>query len=153
MKKFRNYIIVFFFIFISSCGYSPLLNSEKNNFRIGVLNFEGDRQINNFIFSNLKKYQNSKNNLKKYNLKIASSYEKIITNKDENGNPKNYNLQIKLNVIIDIEGGAKLNKSFEKNASLSAKSKKMDEKQLEKKYKKNLSISLSEDIIFFLINQ
>ena len=44
-------------------------------------------------------------------------------------------------------------KTFTRNISLSAQSKKIKERELEKKYKKNLANLIGQDIIFFLINQ
>ena len=76
-----------------------------------------------------------------------------ITNKDESGDPKNYNLQIKANVVVTSSDGQKSNNNFEKNISLSAQDKKIDERELEKKYIKDLSELIGKDIIFFLINQ
>mgnify|MGYP003346785733 CR=1 FL=1 len=56
---------------------------------------------------------------------------KIVTNKDENGNPKNYNLEIKLSVGIVSEGGQIINKIFSRTVSLTAKNKKIEERQIE----------------------
>ena len=64
MKKIKNVLIIFGFILISSCGYTPLLNQEKINFYISDFIFEGDRQVNNYIENNLKNYKISKDNVK-----------------------------------------------------------------------------------------
>ena len=153
MKKIKNVLIIFGFILISSCGYTPLLNQEKINFYISDFIFEGDRQVNNYIENNLKNYKISKDNVKIYKLKISSRYEKILINKDKNGNPKNYNLKIKIDLDIITDSQKSETKSFEGNISLAAQSKKIEEKELEKKYKKDLSKILSEDIIFYLITK
>ena len=149
----KKITIFIFTIFVTSCGYSPLLNLEKINFYIDDLNFSGDRQVNNYILKNLKKYQNSKKNKKSFKINIISSYEKNVINKDNSGNPKNYNINIKTVVKVISSEGDEVNKSFERNTSLSAQDKKIDEKDLEKKYKENLSNLLSEDIVSFLINK
>ena len=44
-----------------------------------------------------------------------------------------------------------VNKIFHRNASLSAKNKKIEEKESEKQLKKDLANLIAEDIIFFLI--
>ena len=149
MKKIKNILLLPLLLFIFSCGYTPLLDSKKINFYIGDLILEGDREINKYIFNSLKKYQTYKDGAKKYDLQILSKYEKIIANKDEAGNPKNYNLKLKINVNYNSIEGVN-NKIFETSASLAAKDKKIKEKEFEKKYKKDLSIRLGEDIIFFL---
>ena len=153
MINFKKNILLFIFIFTTSCGFSPLLNSEKINFYINDLKIDGDREVNKYILYNLKKFKIPKDNSKKYNLMISSSYQKEIINKDNKGNPKNYNLRAKINVsIISKEENIK-NKIFERNISLSAKTKKITEIELERKYKDNLSNLLSKDIVFFLISQ
>ena len=88
IKSFKYKIIIILLLILTGCGYSPLFNSEKINFYINDLSFEGERQINNYISRNLKKYQNFKKSQKKYDIKIISDYEKNIVNKDDSGNPK-----------------------------------------------------------------
>ena len=102
---------------------------------------------------NLKKYQNFKKSQKKYDIKIISDYEKNIVNKDDSGNPKNYNIIVKANVRFVINDKDEVNKVFVRNTSLSANTKKISEKESELRNKKNLSNLISEDIIFFLMNQ
>ena len=153
MINLKKNILLFIFVFVTGCGFSPLLNLEKVNFFINDLKLEGDREINKHIYQNLKKYKIQNDNSKKYNLIISSNYKKEIINKDNKGNPKNYNLQAKIIVNIISNGENLNNKIFEKNISLSAKTKKIAEIELEKKYKENLSNLLSEDIVFFLVNQ
>ena len=84
---------------------------------------------------------------------ISNSYEKVLVNKDNSGNPKNYNLQVKIKVSATSIDGSEINKIFERNISLASKNKKITERQLEKKYKRDLSNLITQDVIFFLINQ
>tara|TARA_B100002052_G_scaffold213958_1_gene195945 strand:- start:318 stop:773 length:456 start_codon:yes stop_codon:yes gene_type:complete len=149
----KKITILTFFIFLTGCGYSPLLNTEKINFYIADLNFSGDKKISNYILNNLKKYQKPNENTKNYNINITSIYEKTIASKDRSGNPTNYNIRIKANITAISHEGSEINKSFERNRSLTVQVKKIDENELEKKYKESLSNLLSEDIVFFLSNQ
>ncbi len=153
MQKLKNIIILFFFIIITNCGYTPLLNSENLKFNISDLTFEGDRKINSYISTNLKKYQNNDDATKNYSIKISSYYKKNVINKDKQGNPKNYNIQIESILGIALDDKNEISKTFTRNISLSAQSKKIKERELEKKYKKNLANLIGQDIIFFLINQ
>tara|TARA_B100001540_G_C15639143_1_gene565771 strand:+ start:278 stop:742 length:465 start_codon:yes stop_codon:yes gene_type:complete len=153
IKKYKNIIVIIFLLLLTSCGYTPILNSEKTNFYINDLNFEGERKINNYISKNLKKYQRIETTTKKYDIKIISYYEKKVVNKDDSGNPKNYNIKVTSNVNFVLNGKDQINKIFERNTSFSAQDKKISEKKLELRNKKNLSNLISEDIIFFLINQ
>tara|TARA_B100000029_G_scaffold432693_1_gene445067 strand:- start:51 stop:515 length:465 start_codon:yes stop_codon:yes gene_type:complete len=151
MKNFKNIIFLFVFILVNSCGYTPLKNSEKINFYINDLNFTGDRIINNYIFGKLKKYQNPRENLNRYNIDVLSTYEKYVVNKNDKGDPKNYKIKIITNIKVTSEGSDVVNKIFRRNASLSAKNKKIEEKESEKQLKKDLANLITEDIIFFLI--
>ena len=148
----KKLTLIVLLITLTTCGYSPLLNSDKTNFYIGDLKFEGDRQINNYILTSLKKYQIFQQNSQRYDIKIISKYDKTIINKDRSGNPKNYNLKAQTEIKI-IKDNIEQVSSFEKNISLSAQNKRIREKVLEKKYKKNLSDLLIKDIIYFLNNQ
>ena len=150
MRKFKIILLSSVIIFMVGCGYTPLLNTQNINFYISEINYEGDRNVNNYIKNNLKKYGKFKENSKKYDLNITSTYNKVVANKDENGNPKNYNLKIKVDVIFNSLNDTS-SKTFEKNISLGIQDKKVKEKELEKKYKRDLSESISKDIVFYFM--
>tara|TARA_A100001234_G_scaffold217720_1_gene225553 strand:- start:763 stop:1221 length:459 start_codon:yes stop_codon:yes gene_type:complete len=152
MKNFKNIYIAVFFVLFTSCGYTPLINSVNNDFNIESIAFKGDRQINNYISRTLKKYQNKKDFEKNYKIEIRSEYQKNITNKDESGNPKNYSVKAMTSIIL-VNGDSEVTQNFERSLTFSALSKKIDENEIEKKYKKNISNLIAEDIIFFLRNQ
>ena len=152
MKNPINIIFLFIFLFITNCGYSPLKNENNTNFYIGDLNIDGNRSINNHILNYLKIYSKPKNNSVKYDLKISTNYKKIVTSKDDKGNPSNYNLNVETNIQIISNDGNIIKKVITKNKSLSSKKRKIAEKEAEKKYIKNMSKLISEDIIFLLMN-
>ena len=152
MIIFKKTMILFLLTVTASCGYVPLNNSEKVSFYINEIEFSGDRKVNNYILNNLKKFQNFKESGKKYDLIVSSEYTKKIANKDNSGNAKNYNISIELKIDLTSSDGNSINKSFRRNVNLEAKSKKIEEKELEDKYKKDLSNLLGQDIIFFLTN-
>ena len=153
MTNFKKITLLFFLFFLTNCGYAPLLNSDNSNFYINNLVFEGDRQVNNNILDNLKKYQHPKENSKSYNINILSKYSKTITNKDDSGNPKNYNIKAKVEIKYFAKEENEKNETFERSINLSAQNKKITEKEMENKYKKDLSNLLSQDIVFLLKNQ
>ena len=153
MINFKKIFLLYFLIILTSCGYTPLLNTVNNDFSINSLTLTGDRQINNFISANLKKYQNKNENSKNYKLDIISEYQKNVTNRDDSGNPKNYSIKTKILVNLFLNNENIKSQTFERSASFSAQDKKIDEKELENKYKKDLSNLLGQDIIFLLRNQ
>ena len=153
MINFRKISLLLSLILITNCGYTPLIDSKNNNFYLSNLILEGDRQINNYIANGLKKFQEKKENAKKYNVEIISKYIKNISNKDDKGNPKSYTIKTVISVKLISEEGNEIQREFERSTTLSAKNKKIEEKELENKYKKDLSKLLNQDIIFLLRNQ
>ena len=153
IKKIKYITIFISLIFLFGCGYSPLLQKEKIQFYIADLELNGDRQINNSISKNIKKYQNYLENKEPYKVYIESDYIRSVVNKDRSGNPKNYKVTIKINLIVINSKGKEVNKSFERFSSFSAQNKRVAEKELENKYKSDLSNLISKDIISFIINQ
>ena len=100
--------------------------------------------------TNLKKYKNPNSKVKSFDLNISSEYYKTVTNRDDNKNPKNYNIKAKIIVKIISNDGIEKNRTFERSMAMSAQTNKVTEKEMEKKYKKDLSDSLSRDIVFLL---
>ena len=152
MKNLKYVFSIVLLTFIIGCGYTPLKTSENINFYIIELNIQGDRQINNIILSKLKKYQKPDENKKKIILNISTNYKKNVVNKDKNGNQKNYKISITNIVKFNLGDGKKLSKNFIRNSSLSAQDKKIDEREAEKIKKLDLAKLLTDDIVFYLIN-
>ena len=154
MKNNLKTIFAFFCIIIlNNCGYAPLLDSKKINFYINDLNVSGDRQLVNLLTNKLEKFKNFNENAKEYNLDISNNYEKVMVNKDSSGNPKNYNVVITTNVNIILKNQTKIEKIFVRKKSFEAQDKKIKEKEMEKKFKKDLAELIGEDIVFFLMSQ
>ena len=153
MKKPINIIFLLIYLFTISCGYSPLKKGDNANFYIGDLKMQGDRSINNHISNYLKIYEKPGENSIRYDLVISTSYKKDITSKDDKGNPSNYNLSVETNIQIILTDGTLVKKVINKNKSLSSKKRKIAEKETEKKYVKNLSKLISEDIVFLLMSR
>ena len=82
-----------------------------------------------------------------------SKYRKDIVNKDSAGNAKNYKITISSNITFTLNGNEQVSKVFERYAAFSSKSKKIDEGELVIETKEKLSKLISEDIVFFIINQ
>ena len=152
MNKTQNIIIIFFFILITNCGYTPMLATNEENFYIKNLILEGDRNINISISNKLKKFKIPKKNSKEYNLNINSFYNKEIGNKDDKGNPKNYNLKLKTEILVQTKDGKEFSKSFNKSISLSVEDSKNKERENEKKFKKSLSNIVAKEILFYISN-
>ena len=152
MKNFKNIILTIILIFIIGCGYVPLKTSKNTNFFIDELVVDGDRQLSNLITNKLKKYKKFDQDKKEIKLKILKKYQKIIANKNSSGDPQNYKLILSINIELISDEKNKVNENFERIEYLTAQSKKLNEIEEEKSKKKDLANLISEDIIFFLIN-
>ena len=150
MKYIKKISFVILLIFLSNCGYTPLLTKQNVDFYIGEISLDGNREVNSIILNHLKKYKIYKKDGSRYDLKIISKHNKKIANKDQKGNAKNYNIEIKIDVFFEENSENITNKTFVRTASIAVENKKINEKNLERKHLKDLSKYLSEDIIFYL---
>ena len=135
IKKYINLLIIF--IFISSCGYTPIYsNSSNNKFKLIITNVEGDTSVNNLIKSQLFKYQkiNSENI---FEVDIISQYNKEILSKSATGAVTNYRITVVSNFNIKNKN---ISKKITITESLDMKKEGnlFEEKNYEKLIKKDL---------------
>ena len=94
MKKLKSVNLILMFLFLISCGYSPLYKDLSNiNFSITLNEINGNRTINNLIKSNLNNY-NVNNAQKNYSIDINTKYIKDIIAKDTTGAATEYKLTV-----------------------------------------------------------
>ena len=145
LKKFINLILIF--IFISSCGYTPIYsNLASNKFSLTIKNTEGDVSVNNLIKNQLFKYQKI-NSEKNYEIDINSEYNKTILTKSTTGAVTNYRLTVKSRFNIKNENVSKkilISESIDmkKEGSL------FEEQNYEKLIKKDLVNLITKKLIF-----
>jgi hypothetical protein len=145
----KKIIIIFIIPFLFyGCGYSALYsNSNDKNINIKVLKSSGDRDINNFLLSDLKKYSGNQGRL--FLVTIDTNYSISDNSKNLEGSISNYQLlavakfQIKssnLDKTITIEEDIivkNLSDNFEK-------------KNYEKSIKRNFSKTIATKLILQL---
>ena len=84
-----------------SCGFTPQFAGFKNlEFDLVIDNVSGDRDFNNVIKSQIKRYDRGRDNVEKIKISYESDYEKIILTKNTKGEATKYNLKVR--VIFDI---------------------------------------------------
>ena len=143
----KNILIIILPIFIlSNCGYAPIYkNLENVNFSIDIIEFSGDRSINNKIKSRLKTYTlNEKEN--KFAISFNSDYRKNIVAKDTTGAATEYKIIIETEFIIlssNEEQQLKLVESFNMQ--------KINDKLEEQDYEESIKNSLTNIIARKLI--
>ena len=94
MKKI-NLII---FLFLISCGYTPINKLIDKNYSISEFEINGNNQVNTIIRKDFIKYKDT-NFEKQFQIKLSSQMIKATNSKNEAGT--NSNLSIK--IIVDLE--------------------------------------------------
>jgi len=144
----KNIIIVCLYFFLTNCGFEPIyLDKNNTTFSIEKIDYTGDRELNNFLKTNLNKYKNKKVNNKIF-IEANSSYEKIILSKNAEGEVANY--QLKAEVIFLIKPTNKKIK-FNKKVIMDIMDDKFDEAKYERSMKQNFAYSISNKLTSELI--
>lgn len=160
MKK-NIILLISLLFFILNCGYTAMYSVDKNsNFKISSIKIEGDREINNYISADLKRYTRL-DHKKDYSIEINTIFEKNSLTKNKQGNTTDFELiaNTTVKVIENIKSNNNINdpSTKEYNFSMTEKSniKKNDDKFEEINYdmitKKNFAKSISDKIVFNLV--
>ena len=97
--KFEKIILVLTFLFVASCGYEIVNNFENNKYQIKNFNLTGNKNINNILSNNIKKFSNSTNVSRYFDLEIDSKKNKQISSKNTSGEAETY----KIKIIIEFK--------------------------------------------------
>ena len=144
----KNIILISLIFFITSCGFTPIyLKNNDVNFSIEEITFTGDRELNNFLKTNLNQYKNNEVNNKIF-IKASSNYKKIILSKDATGEVTNY--QLEAEVIFLIKPLNKEIKITEKKI-MDSMDDKFEEARYERTIKQNFAYSISDKLSSELI--
>jgi hypothetical protein len=136
----NNIIIISLLFLLNNCGFTPIyLNNTDTNFSIEQIDYFGDRELNNFLKTNLKNYQNIKSD-NKFFIEVNSNFNKIILSKDGTGEATNYQLIAEVTFLINPI--SKEIKITEKKI-MESKSDKFEENRYEKIIKQNFASSIS----------
>jgi hypothetical protein len=96
----KNIIILSLIFFLTNCGFTPVYLKNTNvNFSVEQVNYTGDRELNNFLKTNLNKLKNEKNDNKIY-IEANSIYKKIVLSKDGAGEVTDYQLEAEVIFLI-----------------------------------------------------
>ena len=96
----KNISLIFLIFFLTHCGFTPVYQNNTNiNYSIEQVDYTGDRELNNFLKSNLNKYKNEKID-KKIFIEVNSIYKKNILTKDGTGKITSYELEAVIIFLI-----------------------------------------------------
>ena len=144
----KNIIIISLIFFLTNCGFTPIYLKNTNiNFSIEQVNYTGDRELNNFLKTNLNQLSNKKNDNKIY-IEANSIYKKIILSKDGSGEVTNY--QLEAEVIFLIKPLNKKIKIIEKKI-MDSMDDKFEEARYERTIKQNFASSITNKLSSELI--
>ena len=141
MKKI-NLII---FLFLISCGYTPINKLIDKNYSISEFEINGNNQVNTIIRKDFIKYKDT-NFEKQFQIKLSSQIVKATNSKNEAGT--NSNLSIKIIVDLEIlENNSSIkNLNFVELNNYNSLDNKFELKQYEKILIKNLTNKILEKI-------
>ena len=145
MKK--SIILISIIFFLTQCGFTPIHLKNKNlNFSIEKISYTGDRELNNFLKTNLDQYKNEKVNNKIY-IEANSIYKKIILSKDKTGKVTNYQLEAEVIFLIKP-----LNKKINitEKKIMDSKDDKFEETRNERSVKQSFASAISQKILLEL---
>jgi len=101
MIKKNIFCIVLMFLITECADYKPLYSSDKFNFNIEKIDYEGDDiSIAKKIGRNLKNIIRTKDDGRKINIIISCKKNKKIATKDTKGKTTNFEMQIVINTIL-----------------------------------------------------
>ena len=145
----KKFLIIFSLILLTSCEYKPIYSSSnKSNYKIIITELTGDKKLNKFLVENLKR-NSQKNSNEIVNIKIKTSYTKIIIAKDSTGNATDYQANTLATFIIQRNQNSEeinINEKF----NFQQMTDKYEEKSYEENIKKNLATSISQKLIIRL---
>ena len=146
MTRIFTILLVPFFV---SCGFNPIYKNLQNvNFKIILNEMSGDRDINNLIKSNLKKYNKGKD--KEFKIKLNTSLDKKIVAKDKTGKASNYNIKVIANFEVQTKNVIKIF-TIEENFEYERKDNNFDNFEYERSIKENISKNISQRLISQLL--
>jgi outer membrane lipopolysaccharide assembly protein LptE/RlpB len=142
----KNIKLIILILFLSNCGYSSIYNNQKTqNYKINVVEKNGDREMNNLIENEITLYSN-KNALNIYELKMNTIYEKKILTKDSSGVITDYNLSVTSVFTIDFKDTNKII-NLKESINIKNQSDTYELNIYEKNIKRNFASSIREKLI------
>ena len=145
----KIFIIIILFNFLNHCDYRPVYsNQNKVNYKIIIASFSGDKDINNLIATNLKRYSKESSN-EIVDISFDTKYTKNVLAKNSGGSITDYQTDIITTFVIKKKNKSE---SFSVNEKFNFKkmTDKYEEKNYERNIKKNLANSISQKLILRL---
>ena len=148
MKNLKYFLLL---LFLLSCGYSPIYQAnQKSNFKLGVIEYSGDKEISRSIIKNIERLKKNKtDNI--YNVSLISSKKDVVATKDKKGNASSFKTTIIVDFYLDNASNNKnFKKKFIKETIYNSMDNKFELNQYKKNLEKNMISQILQDIRVFL---
>tara|TARA_Y100001960_G_scaffold9781_1_gene9274 strand:+ start:124 stop:582 length:459 start_codon:yes stop_codon:yes gene_type:complete len=145
MNKILNYILIFFLFILLSCGYKPVLTNKNYKFSISPKDISGDQKINSII---IEKFNSLGGEEEEFYVSLSTTKEINIISKDSKGDPAIFELIINVNYNVERKEKILIQKNISKKTTYNNISDKFELDSYEKNIINNLSIDISDRIIF-----
>ena len=144
----KNILYISLIFFLTGCGFMPIYLKNTNvNFSIEKIIFTGDRELNNFLKSNLKNYKNEESN-NKFFIEAKSEYSKVVLSKNAASEATNYQLEAK---VIFLIKPINIEISITEKEIMDSMNDKFEEARYERSIKQNFATSISNKLSSELI--
>ncbi len=142
---FKNsHVLLIIFMFLSSCGYQPLLKDKSQKFSIDQVNLIGDRKLGQRLSNRFQKIDNVKNNLI---VEIKSSKKKEISSRSSAGVAAEYSMSLNFDLkVTDYSGSIILENNFSESGSYKASELYINTLNRERKIVDNMIKTIAERI-------
>ncbi|MDA9604835.1 hypothetical protein N9S39_03900, partial [Candidatus Pelagibacter sp.] len=141
-------IIIFTFLMISNCGYSPIYSNKNFNFDLNKITKKENTRLNSKLIKSLRNFSN-KDNENKLDVKIDSKKIVNIIAKNKKGDPSRYEMTISMNVLVINNIGRSNKKKFSSSFNYNTDTNKFRLSQYEKEIEGLLIQKIIEDCIIY----
>ena len=143
MKINLKILILFFFVFVSACGFKPILVGNNYKFSIKINESLGDKEVNTLIENRLKTLNGES---KTFKINLNSREDKNIISKDSKGDPTILELVINLNYKLFENDKLLLNKDLTEKSTYNNITDKFELSKSEEILRENLIENFVSDI-------
>ena len=140
-----SYLIVF--IFFVGCGYTPIYQTDQTSkFKLGIINYSGDKKIGRDLLNNLQRYKDKKSN-NIFDIYLTTIKRENIVSKDKKGDPSSYKIELEINLdLIGKNNDKKFSKKFIKETTYNSIDDNFKLNRYKKKLEKNLTSQILQEI-------
>ena len=138
------------FIFLNSCGYTPIYSSKESNYEIIGFKKNVNNNLTNYVENSIRVLSNEKSK-KRFNINFEFKDDIEVILKDSKGDPKKNRITISIEIfILNENGNLIITRKFIENFEYNISDNKFDLRQYEKNIKQNLVEDITQQILVFL---